>query len=49
MFVLTRRIFPIVNVAYTVPLTGMRLKRYFECSIFENLKKETRISVPTTN
>ena len=49
MFVLTRRILPIVIVAYTVLLTEMRLKRYFECSIFENLIKETRISVPTTN
>ena len=49
MFVLTRRILPIVILAYIVLLTGMRLKRYFECSVFENLIKETKIFEPTTN
>ena len=38
----TRRILPTFLLAYDVLLTGMRLKRYFEWSIFENLIKEKR-------
>ena len=36
-FALIRGILPTVLVAYGVLLTGMRLKRYFECSFLKTL------------